>query len=147
MFPDILKKHKCWYMPENKQCKMIRYIFCRLLLPGFNLLCDRQSTTGGKIAGTSTAAENATVGSEGTIPVWTCHAAVERYLIELFTISLFQIIIQRIVSFSPQCTVISDQFLYSTAYNICNTWVKCFRKNIIFIQLFIRNKTCDCFLQ
>ena len=45
------------------------------------------------------AAENATVGSEGTIPVWTCHAAVERYLIELFTISLFQIIIQRIVSF------------------------------------------------
>ncbi len=126
-----------------------RHIFADCCFPSFNLLCDRQSTTGGlKIAGTSTAAENATVGSEGTIPVWTCHAAVEISYRAFHHKSFSDNNPENSIFFSPQCTVISDQFLYSTAYNISrNTWVKCFRKNIIFIQLFIRNKTCDCFLQ
>lgn len=112
---------------------MIRYIFSQIVFTGFNLLCDRQGMAFGKITGTSATAENAAAGSKCSIPVWTGHTAIERNLIELFTISSFQIIIERIISFSPQRTVISDQFLYSTTYNVGNTWIKSFRKNIIFI--------------
>lgn len=93
------EKHKYWCMPGNKRCRMIRYIFRRLFFTGFNLLCDRQGMAFGKITGTSATAENAAAGSKCSIPVWTGHTAIERNLIELFTISSFQIIIERIISF------------------------------------------------